>query len=67
LDPLVGLWAVPPAQGGTNEGVEAHMRRWCATLAADATACKPPGGGGKEPRGAAAASTGVVAAAQPPA
>jgi hypothetical protein len=52
LDVLVGLQAVPPAQGGTNAGVEAHMRRWCAAL---------PGG----KAGHAAEGTHVAAAAQP--
>jgi hypothetical protein len=54
LDALVGLQAVPPAQGGTNAGVEAHMRRWCAAL---------PQAGGKEQQHAD--GTQVAAAAQP--
>jgi hypothetical protein len=34
LDALVGLFAVPEAQGGRNVGVQAHMERWCAELLA---------------------------------
>lgn len=41
LDALVGLFAVPPAQGGRNVGVDAHMQRWCAELlAAEAPAAQ---------------------------
>ena len=34
LDALIGLFAVPTAQGGRNVGVQAHMERWCAELLA---------------------------------
>ena len=34
LDPLVGLHAVPPAQGGHDTRLQAHMQRFCDGLAA---------------------------------
>ena len=36
MDPLGGLHALPPAQGGRNTRLEAHMRRFCDSLAAAA-------------------------------
>lgn len=38
LDALVGLHAVPVAQGGRNAGVEAHMESWCGELLAGTAA-----------------------------
>jgi hypothetical protein len=49
LDALIGLWALPAAQGGTDAGVAAHMAAWCAARAAAEAAAAGAAGGDAPP------------------